>query len=72
MTGVGDARGIGTVSISKINGETLSVEPGSGVYGALVGIHIPLTDNALESKTFALEMSLNLAGTGSFAVVPVA
>ncbi|MBL5943900.1 cell envelope integrity protein CreD [Enterobacter asburiae] len=71
VTGVGDARGIGTVSISKINGETLSVEPGSGVYGALAGIHIPLTDKALEAKTFALEMSLSLAGTGSFAVVPV-
>lgn len=71
VTGVGDARGIGTVSISKINGETLSVEPGSGVYGVLAGIHIPLTDKALEAKTFALEMSLSLAGTGSFAVVPV-
>ena len=71
VMGVGDARGIGTVSISRINGETLSVEPGAGVYGALSGIHIPLTDNALEAKTFALEVSLNLAGTGSFAVVPV-
>ncbi|MGG7520968.1 cell envelope integrity protein CreD [bacterium BS0013] len=71
VMGVGDARGIGTVSISRINGETLSVEPGAGVYGALSGIHIPLTDKALEAKTFALEVSLNLAGTGSFAVVPV-
>lgn len=69
--GVGDSRGIGTVSVSKINGETLSVEPGSGAYGALPGIHIPLTDKALEAKAFTLEMSLNLAGTGSFAVVPV-
>lgn len=71
VMGVGDARGIGTVSISRINGETLSVEPGAGVYGALSGIHIPLTDKALEAKTFALDVSLNLAGTGSFAVVPV-
>lgn len=71
VMGVGDARGIGTVSISRINGETLSVEPGAGVYGELSGIHIPLTDKALEAKTFALEVSLNLAGTGSFAVVPV-
>ncbi|ENF7814590.1 cell envelope integrity protein CreD [Enterobacter soli] len=71
MVGVGDSRGIGTVNVSKINGETLSVEPGSGAYGALSGIHIPLTDKALEAKTFTLEMSLNLAGTGSFAVVPV-
>ncbi|NJQ21073.1 cell envelope integrity protein CreD [Pantoea sp. LS15] len=71
VMGVGDARGIGTVSISRINGETLSVEPGAGVYGALSGIHIPLTDKALEAKNFALEVSLNLAGTGSFAVVPV-
>lgn len=71
VVGVGDARGIGAVSISKINGETLNIEPGAGVYGALSGIHIPLTDKALESKTLSLEMSLNLAGTGSFAVVPV-
>jgi inner membrane protein len=33
VVGVGDARGIGTVNVSSINGETLSVEPGSGVYG---------------------------------------
>lgn len=71
VVGVGDARGIGAVSISKINGETLSIEPGAGVYGALSGIHIPLTDHALAAKTVSLEMSLNLAGTGSFAVVPV-
>lgn len=71
VVGVGDARGIVAVSISKINGETLSIEPGAGVYGALSGIHIPLTDNALAAKTVSLEMSLNLAGTGSFAVVPV-
>lgn len=64
VVGVGDARGIGTVKVSSINGETLSVEPGSGVSGALSGVHIPLTDKALESKTFAMEMSLNLAGTG--------
>ena len=71
VVGVGDARGIGTVNVSSINGETLGVEPGSGVYGGLSGIHIPLTDKALEPKTFVMEMSLNLAGTGSFAVVPV-
>ncbi len=71
VVGVGDARGIGTVNVSKINGETLTVEPGTGVSGTLSGIHIPLTDKALENKTFAFEMSLNLAGTGSFAVAPV-
>jgi len=71
VVGVGDARGIGTVNVSKINGETLSVEPGTAVSGTLSGIHIPLTDKALENKTFAFEMSLNLAGTGSFAVAPV-
>ncbi|WP_312997036.1 cell envelope integrity protein CreD [Leclercia sp.] len=71
VVGVGDARGIGAVSVSKINGETLSIEPGAGVYGTLSGIHMPLSDKALESKSFPLEMSLNLTGTGSFAVVPV-
>lgn len=71
VIGVGDARGIGTVKVAKINGETLSVEPGTGVYGTLAGIHIPLSDKALEPKTLALDVSFNLAGTGSFAVVPV-
>lgn len=71
VIGVGDARGIGTVKFAKINGEALSVEPGTGVYGTLAGIHIPLSDKALEPKTLALDMSFNLAGTGSFAVVPV-
>ena len=71
VIGVGDARGIGTVKVAKINGEALSVEPGTGVYGTLTGIHIPLSDKALEPKTLALDMSFNLAGTGSFAVVPV-
>ena len=71
VVGVGDSRGIGAVSVSKINGETLSIEPGAGVYGSLSGIHIPLSNKALEAKSFPLEMSLNLTGTGSFAVVPV-
>lgn len=71
MVGVGDARGIGAVSISKINGEALTVEPGSGVSGELPGIHIPLNENLLATKTLALDMSLSLNGTGSFSVVPV-
>lgn len=69
--GVGDARGIGTVNVSKIGDETLVVEPGSGVSGLLPGVHIPLTSKVMASKTFALDMTLNLAGTGSFSVVPV-
>lgn len=71
VVGVGDARGIGAVSISKINGEALTVEPGSGVSGELPGIHIPLNENLLAMKTLALDMSLSLNGTGSFSVVPV-
>ncbi|MCG7781451.1 cell envelope integrity protein CreD [Lelliottia amnigena] len=71
VVGVGDARGIGAVSISKINGEALTVEPGSGVSGELPGIHIPLNENLLATKTLALDMSLSLNGTGSFSVVPV-
>lgn len=69
--GVGDARGIGTVNVSKIGDETLVVEPGAGVSGQLPGVHILLTSKVMASKTFALDMTLNLAGTGSFSVVPV-
>ena len=65
------ARGIGTGNVEYINGVSPSVVQVSGVYVALSGIHIPLTDNALAAKTFALDFSLNLAGTGSFSVVPV-
>jgi inner membrane protein len=71
VVGVGDARGIDAVNVSPINGETLTVEPGSGVSGQLPGIHIPLSNKTLEAKNIALEMNLNLNGTGSFSVVPV-
>lgn len=71
VVSVGDARGIGAVTVSKVNGETLPVEPGSGVAGDLPGIHIPLTQKMLEGKSFALEMSLKLNGTGSLDIVPV-
>ncbi|MDK9365596.1 cell envelope integrity protein CreD [Lelliottia wanjuensis] len=69
--GVGDARGIGAVKVSKVNDETLTVEPGSGISGQQAGIHIPLTWETLNAKNIDLEMSLNLNGTGSFSVVPV-
>lgn len=71
VVGVGDARGISAVKVSPVNGETLTVEPGSGVAGQLPGIHIPLSGKILEEKTIALEMSLSLNGTGSFSVVPL-
>ena len=71
VVGVGDARGIGAVKVSPLNGEMLTVEPGSGVAAQLPGIHIPLSNKSLESKNIALEMNLNLNGTGSFSVVPV-
>lgn len=69
--GVGDARGIGAVNVSKVNGETMTVEPGSGILGEQAGIHIPLTWETLNAKNIELEMTLNLNGTGSFSVVPV-
>lgn len=71
VVGVGDARGIGAVNVSKVNGEMMTVEPGSGVSGQLPGIHIPLSENLLAKKTLTLDMSLSLNGTGSFSVVPV-
>ena len=71
VLGVGDARGIGTVSASLADDEPLTVEPGSAISGELQGLHIPLAQSTLEQNKLNLDMSLQLSGTGSFSVVPV-
>lgn len=71
VLGVSDARGIGTVSASMVNGQSLTVEPGSAVSGELQGLHIPLAQSTLQQNKLSLDMSLQLSGTGSFSVVPL-
>ena len=71
VVGVGDARGIGVVKASQINGTSLAVEPGTGLDGRAQGIHIPLADAGWAEKNLSVVLSLNLSGTGDFSVVPV-
>lgn len=71
VVGVGDARGIGVVKASQINGTSLAVEPGTGLDGRAQGIHIPLPDAGWVEKNLSVVLSLNLSGTGDFSVVPV-
>lgn len=71
VVGVGDARGIGVVKASQINGTSLAVEPGTGLDGRAQGIHIPLPDAGWVDKNLSVVLSLNLSGTGDFSVVPV-
>ncbi|HCL5269612.1 TPA: cell envelope integrity protein CreD [Salmonella enterica] len=71
IVGVGDARGIRAVKAPQVNGETLTVEPGTGLPERGGGIHIPLPDNQWTTRNLTLAMSLTLSGTGDFSLVPV-
>ena len=71
VVGVGDARGIGVVQAPQVNGESLAVEPGTGLDGRAQGIHIPLPDASWAEQNLSMTLSLNLSGTGDFSVVPV-
>ncbi|MHB9326914.1 cell envelope integrity protein CreD [Phytobacter ursingii] len=66
-----DARGIGQIRAMKVNGESLNVEPGSGLISGLQGIHVPLTAQGITQKNIKLNASFSLNGTGAFSVVPL-
>ncbi|MGK9172498.1 cell envelope integrity protein CreD [Yokenella regensburgei] len=66
-----DARGIGQVQTMKINGETLTVEPGSGLVSNMQGLHAPLGSVEISRNPLMLDMSFSLNGTGALSVVPV-
>lgn len=68
---VSDARGIGQVQTMKINGESLTVEPGSGLTSEMQGIHVPLTSADVTRKVLNLDIAFSLNGTGTFSVVPL-
>ncbi len=68
---VGDARGIGHVGPAIVNGEQFNAEPGAGTLINEQGVHIPLPSTALNGDKLSIELSLNLSGTGTFALVPV-
>ncbi|WP_058912164.1 cell envelope integrity protein CreD [Entomohabitans teleogrylli] len=68
---VSDSRGIGHVGALTINGQTLDIEPGSGLSQGDAGIHAMLAEEALEAKQLDVALSMTLKGTGEFALVPV-
>ncbi|WP_437890583.1 cell envelope integrity protein CreD [Phytobacter sp. V91] len=69
--GVSDPRGIGQLQTMNINGESLGVEPGSGLKNDMQGIHVPLGSADIIRKGAKVDMVLSLNGTGSFSVVPL-
>lgn len=64
VVGVGDARGIGLVKAPQINGNTLSVEPGTGLQDHSSGVHIPLPEGFSLDENLSLAMSLSLSEIG--------
>lgn len=65
-----DSRGIGQLRTTRLNGETLSVEPGTGLASDLQGVHMPLSMANLQ-QPLKLSMAFSLSGTGDFSVVPL-
>ncbi|HHK9897935.1 TPA: cell envelope integrity protein CreD [Klebsiella pneumoniae] len=71
VVSVGDARGIGAIHAPEVNGNVLSVEPGLGISGDGVGIHMPMPALAEDNKPLEIAFSLDLNGTGEFSLVPL-
>ncbi len=68
---VSDARGIGVINAPVIDGTALTVEPGLGLNGGGVGIHMPMPALSADNKPLDIAFTLNLNGTGGFSVVPL-
>ncbi|MDP5238767.1 cell envelope integrity protein CreD [Uliginosibacterium sp. 31-16] len=69
---VSDPRGLRKLAL-KLDGHELALEPGTGLAPLRSGAHaeVPEADK-LAGKTLAFEMPLDLAGTDSFSMVPLA
>jgi len=65
-----DSRGIGQLRTTRLNGEILNVEPGTGLASDLQGVHMPLSTANLQ-QSLKLSMAFSLSGTGDFSVVPL-
>lgn len=68
---VSDARGIGAINAPVINGTALVVEPGLGLNGGGMGIHMPMPLLTADNKPLEIAFTLDLNGTGDFSVVPL-
>lgn len=69
---VSDPRGLRKVAL-KLDGHERALEPGTGLEQARNGAHAELPEaDKLAGKTLAFELALDLAGTDSFSMVPLA
>lgn len=68
---VSDARGIGAINAPVINGTALVVEPGLGLNGDGMGIHMPMPALTADNKPLEIAFTLDLNGTGDLSVVPL-
>ncbi|MGQ0800085.1 MAG: cell envelope integrity protein CreD [Pseudomarimonas sp.] len=71
LLGVGDSRGIGSITL-EVAGEALEVEPGAaGVAWQTQGLHANLPPALWSERQVSMQIALALSGTDSLAVVPV-
>ena len=70
MLAVSDARGL-RMAVVTLDGRTLVVKPGTAHAGYGHGLHVDLPGQALD-QPLKMKISLQLAGTQSFALVPAA
>lgn len=71
VMGVGDSRGISSVTPLNIGDQQLDFQPGSDLPGSSEGLHVALPDSVLEEKNLALNFTLKLQGTQQLEVVPL-
>lgn len=69
VLGVGDARGLRSAE-ARVDGTSLTAEPGTGLAWQPAGLHLPLDIDRLTSP-MKLAMNLKLAGTESLHWVPI-
>ncbi len=69
---ISDVRGITGALNIKINGESVGLEPGTGLSELGNGVHVPLNKQWLSEQTNVnFHLSLNLQGMESLSIVPV-
>lgn len=71
VMGVGDPRGISSVTSLNIGDKQFDFQPGSQLPGNSEGLHVELPPEVLQEKSLALNFSLKLLGTQKLEVVPL-
>jgi inner membrane protein len=71
VMGVGDSRGISSVTPLNVGDKQFDFQPGSGLPGNSEGLHVALPAEMLQQKTLALNFAIKLQGTRQLEVVPL-